>query len=193
MDKIENYLEALTKKMVEKGIANKSDAELIIYGLNQIVRYSLYFSCLLLFGFLLNKVTTILVISLLLIPLRITKGGLHFSNDLLCMLVSVISIFFSVGLSSLSILMPDMSSLILGLLIIVYLLNTSILSHESKPINEKELMHFTTINRFIIVCYGILLLASYFFHNSSPYKIILSVIIVYVLTFILGRINNSIG
>lgn len=90
--------------LVHSGVIKKEDAEIYIYGINQILVSVLNVSSALIIGLIFGVFPEIAVFMAAYIPLRSFAGGYHAQTPLRCYIFSVIMlIFVSIGMKYLSI------------------------------------------------------------------------------------------
>lgn len=90
--------------LVHSGVIKEEDAEIYIYGINQILTYVLNVSSALIIGLIFDVFTEVAVFMAAYIPLRSFAGGYHAKTPLRCYVFSVIMlIVVSIGLKYLHI------------------------------------------------------------------------------------------
>lgn len=101
------FLERLSHKigddLVRSGVVKEEDAEVYIYGINQIMAYVFNVSSSLIIGLIFGVTFEIIIFMAAYIPLRTFAGGYHAKTPLRCYIFSVIMlIIVSIGMKHLS-------------------------------------------------------------------------------------------
>ena len=133
---------------MRSNVIKEEDAEIYIYGLNQILVSVLNVSSALIIGWIFGVILEIAVFMAAYIPLRSFAGGYHAKTPLRCYIFSVIMlIVVSIGIKYL--LVPDLAyyiALVIGIFIVLLL---SPILHPTKPLDAAE--HKVYKRRTIIV------------------------------------------
>lgn len=135
------FLEKLSHKigddLVRSGVVKEEDAEVYIYGINQILAYVLNASSSLIIGLIFGVTFEIIIFMAAYIPLRSFAGGYHAKTPLRCYIFSVIMlIVVSIGLKYLSV-----SEWVYYAVLLVSVLGILVLSpveDRNKPLDEME-------------------------------------------------------
>lgn len=135
------FLEKLSHKigddLVRSGVVKAEDAEVYIYGINQILAYVLNASSSLIIGLIFGVTFEIIIFMAAYIPLRSFAGGYHAKTPLRCYIFSVIMlIVVSIGLKYLSV-----SEWVYYAVLLVSVLGILVLSpveDRNKPLDEIE-------------------------------------------------------
>lgn len=83
----------LINKLIEQNIIQAEEADIYIYGLNHVLLYFINIVISASFAFLFHGIHIYLFFLLVFVPLRRYMGGFHFSNPVICMIVSQIAVF----------------------------------------------------------------------------------------------------
>ena len=135
------FLEKLSHKigddLVRSGVVKEEDAEVYIYGINQILAYVLNASSSLIIGLIFGVTFEIIIFMAAYIPLRSFAGGYHAKTPLRCYIFSVIMlIVVSIGLKYLSV-----SEWVYYAVLLASVLGVLVLSpveDRNKPLDEME-------------------------------------------------------
>ena len=135
------FLEKLSHKigddLVRSGVVKEEDAEVYIYGINQILAYVLNASSSLIIGLIFGVTFEIVIFMAAYIPLRSFAGGYHAKTPLRCYIFSVIMlIVVSIGLKYLSV-----SEWVYYAVLLASVLGVLVLSpveDRNKPLDEME-------------------------------------------------------
>lgn len=135
------FLEKLSHKigddLVRDGVVKAEDAEVYIYGINQILAYVLNASSSLIIGLIFGVTFEIIIFMAAYIPLRSFAGGYHAKTPLRCYIFSVIMlIVVSIGLKYLAV-----SEWVYYAVLLVSVLGVLVLSpveDRNKPLDEME-------------------------------------------------------
>lgn len=175
--------------LVRSNVIKEEDAEIYIYGINQIFVAVLNVSSALIIGWIFGVMLEIAVFMAAYIPLRTFAGGYHAKTPLRCYFFSVVMlIIVSVGIKCFS--PPDLAYVIAflaGLFVVVIL---SPIEDKNKLLNETENKVYkrrTIIITFVESTIGILfkLLGLNGFFASIMYSFV-----VLGIMLILGKIKN---
>lgn len=134
--------------LVRSGVVKEEDAEVYIYGINQILAYVLNASSSLIIGLIFGVTFEIIIFMAAYIPLRSFAGGYHAKTPLRCYIFSVIMlIVVSIGLKYLSV-----SEWVYYAVLLASVLGVLVLSPVediNKPLDEME--HKVYKKRAIII------------------------------------------
>lgn len=135
------FLEKLSHKigddLVRSGVVKAEDAEVYIYGINQILAYVLNASSSLIIGLIFGVTFEIIIFMAAYIPLRSFAGGYHAKTPLRCYIFSVIMlIVVSIGLKYLSVSEWVYYAVLLASLLIILVLSP--VEDRNKPLDEIE-------------------------------------------------------
>lgn len=123
--------------LVRSGVVKEEDAEVYIYGINQILAYVLNASSSLIIGLIFGVTFEIVIFMAAYIPLRSFAGGYHAKTPLRCYIFSVIMlIVVSIGLKYLSV-----SEWVYYAVLLASVLGVLVLSpveDRNKPLDEME-------------------------------------------------------
>lgn len=123
--------------LVRSGVVKAEDAEVYIYGINQILAYVLNASSSLIIGLIFGVTFEIVIFMAAYIPLRSFAGGYHAKTPLRCYIFSVIMlIVVSIGLKYLAV-----SEWVYYAVLLVSVLGVLVLSpveDRNKPLDEIE-------------------------------------------------------
>lgn len=177
--------------LVRSNVIKEEDAEIYIYGINQILVSVLNVSSALIIGLVFNVLLEIAVFMVAYIPLRSFAGGYHAKTPLKCYFFSVVMlIIVSIGIKYFS--MPDLAYGIAFLAALFIVLILSPIEDENKPLDKaenkvyKRRTIFITFAEFIIgVLFKLLGLNGFFV------SIIYSFVVLGTM-LILGKIKNQI-
>ena len=135
------FLEKLSHKigddLVRSGVVKEEDAEVYIYGINQILAYVFNAFSSLIIGLIFGVTFEIIIFMAAYIPLRSFAGGYHAKTPLRCYIFSVIMlIVVSIGLKYLSV-----SEWVYYAVLLASVLGVLVLSpveDRNKPLDEME-------------------------------------------------------
>lgn len=134
-------LERLSRKvgsdLVQSNVVKEEDAEIYIYGINQILTSVLNVSSALIIGLILGTFFEVAVFMAAYIPLRIFAGGYHAKTPLRCYIFSVIMlIIVSLGIKYLSLAEWVYYSILAAAALVVLVLSP--VEDRNKPLDEIE-------------------------------------------------------
>lgn len=134
-------LTRLSRKIVNdltrSDIVKAEDAEIYIYGINQILMYSINISSALIIGLIFDVFTEVAVFMAAYIPLRSFAGGYHAKTPLRCYVFSVIMlIVVSIGLKYLHIADWVYYAVLVAATLVVLVLSP--VEDRNKPLDEIE-------------------------------------------------------
>ena len=135
------FLERLSCKigddLVQSNIVKEEDAEIYIYGINQILVSVLNVSSALIIGLILETFFEAVVFMAAYIPLRIFAGGYHAKTPLRCYIFSVIMlVIVSLGIKYLPLAEWVYHAILLAAAIVVLVLSP--VEDRNKPLDEIE-------------------------------------------------------
>lgn len=135
------FLEKLSHKigddLVRSGVVKEEDAEVYIYGINQILAYVFNAFSSLIIGLIFGVTFEIIIFMAAYIPLRSFAGGYHAKTPLRCYIFSVIMlIVVSIGLKYLSVSEWVYYAVLLASVLIVLVLSP--VEDRNKPLDEIE-------------------------------------------------------
>jgi len=135
------FLEKLSHKigddLVRSGVVKEEDAEVYIYGINQILAYVLNVSSSLIIGLIFGVTLEIIIFMAAYIPLRSFAGGYHAKTPLRCYIFSVIMlIVVSIGLKYLC--LADWVYYAVLAVSVFVILALSPVEDKNKPLDEVE-------------------------------------------------------
>lgn len=135
------FLERLSCKigddLVQSNIVKEEDAEIYIYGINQILVSVLNVSSALIIGLILEAFFEAVVFMAAYIPLRIFAGGYHAKTPLRCYIFSVIMlVIVSLGIKYLPLAEWVYYAILLAAAIVVLVLSP--VEDRNKPLDEIE-------------------------------------------------------
>lgn len=123
--------------LVHSGVIKEEDAEIYIYGINQILTYVLNVSSALIIGLIFDVFTEVAVFMAAYIPLRSFAGGYHAKTPLRCYVFSVIMlIVVSIGLKYLHIADWVYYAVLAAATLVVLVLSP--VEDRNKPLDEIE-------------------------------------------------------
>lgn len=123
--------------LVRSNVIEAEDAEIYIYGINQILVSVLNVSSALIIGLIFGTLLEIAVFMAAYIPLRSFAGGYHAKTPLRCYIFSVIMlIIVSIGLKYLHIEMWGYYAVLLAAVLIVFVLSP--IEDKNKPLDDLE-------------------------------------------------------
>lgn len=135
--------------LIHSNVIKKEDAEIYIYGINQILVSVLNVSSALIIGLFFNVFLEITVFMMAYIPLRSFAGGYHAKTPLRCYIFSVIMlIVVSMGMEYLP-MTTDWVNYTVFIVSLVIVLMLSPVEDKNKPLDEIE--HKTYKNRTVII------------------------------------------
>lgn len=176
--------------LVRSGVVKEEDAEVYIYGINQILAYVLNASSSLIIGLIFGVTFEIVIFMAAYIPLRSFAGGYHAKTPLRCYIFSVIMlIVVSIGLKYLSV-----SEWVYYAVLLASVLGVLVLSpveDRNKPLDEME--HKVYKKRAVIIL-AIELLISGLLKLAGLDSLFVAIVYSFAtLSFMLiaGKIKNS--
>lgn len=176
--------------LVRSGVVKAEDAEVYIYGINQILAYVLNASSSLIIGLIFGVTFEIVIFMAAYIPLRSFAGGYHAKTPLRCYIFSVIMlIVVSIGLKYLAV-----SEWVYYAVLLVSVLGVLVLSpveDRNKPLDEME--HKVYKKRAVIIL-AIELLISGLLKLAGLDSLFVAIVYSFAtLSFMLiaGKIKNS--
>lgn len=123
--------------LVHSGVIKEEDAEIYIYGINQILTYVLNVSSALIIGLIFDVFTEVAVFMAAYIPLRSFAGGYHAKTPLRCYVFSVIMlIVVSIGLKYLHLADWVYYAVLVAATLVVLVLSP--VEDRNKPLDEIE-------------------------------------------------------
>lgn len=188
------FLEKLSHKigddLVRSGVVKEEDAEVYIYGINQILAYVFNVSSSLIIGLIFGVTFEIIIFMAAYIPLRSFAGGYHAKTPLRCYIFSVIMlIVVSIGLKYLSVSEWVYYAVLLVSVLIILVLSP--VEDRNKPLDEIE--HKVYKKRAVIIL-AIELLISGLLKLAGLDSLFIAVVYSFaILAFMLvaGKIKNS--
>lgn len=178
--------------LVQSNIVKAEDAEIYIYGINQILTSVLNVSSALIIGLILGTFFEVMVFMAAYIPLRIFAGGYHAKTPLRCYIFSLIMlIVVSIGMKYL--LLSELAyyaALSAALLIVLVI---SPVEDKNKPLDEIE--HKVYKKRALIIA-ATELMISIVFRLAGLDKLFIAVVYSFTalgFMLILGAIKNALN
>lgn len=176
--------------LVRSGVVKEEDAEVYIYGINQILAYVFNVSSSLIIGLIFGVTFEIIIFMAAYIPLRSFAGGYHAKTPLRCYIFSVIMlIVVSIGLKYLSVSEWVYYAVLLVSVLIILVLSP--VEDRNKPLDEIE--HKVYKKRAVIIL-AIELLISGLLKLAGLDSLFIAVVYSFaILAFMLvaGKIKNS--
>lgn len=123
--------------LVRSNVIEAEDAEIYIYGINQILVSVVNVLSALIIGLILGTFFEVIVFMAAYIPLRIFAGGYHAKTPLRCYIYSLIMlVIVSIGLKYLHIEMWGYYAVLLAAVLIVFVLSP--IEDKNKPLDDLE-------------------------------------------------------
>lgn len=135
---------------MRSNVVKEEDAEIYIYGINQILVSVFNVSSALIIGWIFGVILEIAVFMAAYIPLRTFAGGYHAKTPLRCYLFSVIMLI-SISMGIRYFCIPDLVCYIILTVSTVVVLFLSPIEDRNKPLNKTEQRVYKRRTTFIVI------------------------------------------
>lgn len=176
--------------LVHSNVIKEEDAEIYIYGINQILVSVLNVSSALIIGLILGVLPEIAVFMAAYIPLRSFAGGYHAKNPLRCYIFSVIMlIVVSIGMNYLLYMEDWVYYVVLATSVSVMFILAPV-EDRNKPLDETEHKVYKRRTTLIAVIELIIALLLKLLISDSLFVAIVYSFVVLSLMLIAGKVKN---
>ncbi len=181
-------MELLSKKLtdyiLEKGIIDKCNYEIYLYGFQIFLELSLNILCSIIIAILLDMKIECLLFFLFFIPLRSYNGGLHMERYLSCLLLSCTTLAVALLIVKNFTVAPIISYLLYTISVTIIII-TGPINHPNREVNADEDIRFKTktkitltLNFIISIVFLVTGNHKYLFLESLVYTIVSSTLLI---------------
>lgn len=185
-------MEFLSQKLADyilaKGIINKCDYEIYQYGFQIFLEFFLNILCSIIIAVLLDMKIECFLFFLFFIPLRSYSGGLHMERYLSCLLLSCITLAFTLLIVKNCTVAPSISYLLYAISVFIVIM-TGPINHPNREVSPGEDILFKlktniTLSLSFIISIGFLVANNYryLFLEALVYTLVAS-------TLLMGRMK----
>lgn len=185
---MENLSKRLTDYILKKGIIDKCDYEIYLYGFQIFLELIINIACSIIIAILLDMKIECLLFFIFFIPLRSYNGGLHMEHYLSCLLLSCATLALTLLIVKNLTVAPFISYLlyIISVLIIIII---GPINHPNKEVDPEENIRFKARTNITLVLSFIISLVFLVTDNQKYLFLEALVYILVSLTLLIGRIK----
>jgi len=177
---LEKYAIKITANLVENKVINEADSEVYSFGLKNGFIILLNLVITLLIGFILRMPLESLLFLLVFIPLRSCAGGIHASNNVRCMILSVIAVVLLLITANFIVAVMTASIIVAAATVcalVIYLLSP--VQDANKPLDDEEIkLYRKRTLKVLCVEFGLLLILLFFGFNLAATVLTLTLLFV---------------
>ena len=177
---LEKYAIKITANLVENKVINEADSEVYSFGLKNGFIILLNLVITLLIGFILRMPLESLLFLLVFIPLRSCAGGIHASNNVRCMILSVIAVVLLLITANLIVAIMSAPIIIAAASFCAFVIyGLSPVQDANKPLDDDEIKLYKK-RTFKVLCveFGLLLILLFFRLNLAATVLTLTLLFV---------------